>query len=41
MHQGYNDLETMIEDDYLDENFESERIPHNNYGIEFDEKYLV
>ena len=41
MHQGYNDLETMIEDEFLDDNFEHEPMPHDIYGIEFDERYLL
>ena len=41
MHQGYNDLETIIEDEFLDDHFEHERIPHDNYGIEFNDRYLV
>ena len=41
MHQENIDLETMIEDEFLDQNFEHEPIPHDNYGIEFDERYLV
>ena len=41
MHQGYNDLETMIEDEFLDDNFEHEPMPRDIYGIEFDERYLL
>ena len=41
MHQGYNDLETIIEDEFLDENFESEPILHDNYGIEINECYQI
>jgi hypothetical protein len=41
MHQGYNDLETMIEDELLDYNNEHEPMPHDIYGIEFDERYLL
>ena len=40
MHQGYNNLETIIEDEFWDENFESGLKPHDNYGIELIDRYL-
>ena len=40
MHQGYMGLETIIEDEFLEYNLESELTPEEIYGIEFDERYL-
>ena len=41
MHPGYNDLETIIEDELLNDNFEHEPVSDEIYGLEFDESYQI
>lgn len=41
MDQEYYGLETIIEDEYWDDNFELESIPLDNYSIEFNESYII
>jgi hypothetical protein len=41
MHEDYNDLDSMIEDEPWDESWDETLEPHDDYGIKFNDKYNI